>query len=83
MKEKTYQGQYKRNCSLWKPIVLGELRMYNAIVIFVLEPNLVDKGLYKRGTKYASFQYGILPVPTKILTVRLKQYKTDNGSPYK
>jgi hypothetical protein len=63
----TYQSQYKSHCNHWEHVVLGELRVYNAIIIFILEPDLVDKSLYQRGTKNARFQYGILSV--KILTV--------------
>jgi hypothetical protein len=80
-KDKTYQSQYKSNRSNWKHVILGELRVYNALVLFILEPYLVDKGLYNSGTKYARFRCGILSV--KILTISSNIVETDNGSPYK
>lgn len=79
--DETYQSQYKGNCSYWKRIILGELRVYNTLILLILEPDLVDKGLYQSGTKYACFQCGILSI--KILTVSSNTVETDKGSPYK
>lgn len=66
-KDKTYQSQYKSHRNHWEHVVLGELRVYNALIIFILEPDFVDKSLYQGGTKNAGFRYGILSA--KILTV--------------
>ena len=38
------------------------LGVYNAVILFILEPDLIDNGLYERGTKYACFQIRILDV---------------------
>ena len=61
-KEKTYHCQYKCNGNHWKWVVLRKFRKYNAVVLFILEPDLIDNGLYQRGTKYARFRIRILDI---------------------
>jgi hypothetical protein len=56
----TNHRQHKSNGGLWKYIVLGKLGVYDTIIFFVLEPDLIDNSLNERGTKYASFQIRIL-----------------------
>ena len=61
---RTYQCLYKCNGSHRKfiIIILQKLWMYNTIIIFILEPNLVDNSLYDRRTKYPHFLNRILDV---------------------
>ena len=54
-KIKTYHRLHESNGGQWKYVVLGKLRVYNTVVFFILEPDLIDKGLYQRRTKYAGF----------------------------
>ena len=61
-KEKTYHCQYKCNGSHWKWVVLQKFGMYNAVVLFILEPDLIDNNLYQKGMKYACFRIRILDI---------------------
>jgi hypothetical protein len=45
----------KAMVAVWKSVVLGKLRVYNTIILFILEPDLIDNSLYQRGPKYARF----------------------------
>ena len=60
-KEKTYHHQYKCNGSHWKWVV-WKFGMYNTVVLFILEPDIINNGLYQRGTKYARFRIRILDI---------------------
>jgi hypothetical protein len=41
-KDRTYQCQYKSNSDNWNSVVLGELRVYNTVILFVFKPDLID-----------------------------------------
>ena len=56
----TYHRQHKSDGNHRKWIILRKFRVNDTIVFFVLEPNLIDNGLYERGTKYSCFWNGIL-----------------------
>jgi hypothetical protein len=59
-RKKTNHRQHESNGDLWKYIVLGKLGVYDTVIFFVLEPDLIDNSLNQRGTKYAGFQNRIL-----------------------
>jgi hypothetical protein len=61
-KIKTYHCEHKSDGSHWKYVIFGKFRVYNTVIVLVLEPDLVDDGLYQGGTKYSCFQCGILSV---------------------
>ena len=44
--KQTYHCLYKCNGSHWKCVVLRKLRVYDTIVLFILEPDLIDNSLY-------------------------------------
>jgi hypothetical protein len=41
-KDSTYHCQYKSNGDNWNCVVLGELRVYNTVILFVFKPDLID-----------------------------------------
>ena len=61
-RKQTYHRLYEGNSSHRKCVVLRKLGVYNTIIIFILEPNFIDNGLYQRGAKYACFRFRILDV---------------------
>jgi len=58
--KKTYQSLDESNHRHRKLVVLGKLGVDGAIILFVLEPDLVDKSLDQRCTKDACLQCRIL-----------------------
>ena len=59
-KKKTYHSLDESNHCHWKHVILRKLRVDGTIILFVLEPNLVDKHLNQRCTKDACLQCRIL-----------------------
>jgi hypothetical protein len=53
---KTYHRLHESDGSHWKYIILGKLRVYSAVILFIFEPDLIDESLYKRGAEYACFR---------------------------
>ena len=59
-KKKTYHSLDESNHCHQKHVILRKLRVDGTIILFVLEPNLVDKHLDQRRTKDACLQCRIL-----------------------
>lgn len=41
-KDNTYHSQYKSHGDNWNCFVLGELGVYDTVILFVLKPDLID-----------------------------------------
>ena len=52
---KAYHCQHKSDCNHSEYSILRKLGVNNTVIFFVLEPDFVDDGLDKGGTKYSGF----------------------------